>query len=137
MNGVRTSTGVSEFRRKMSEFRREKIWPKDLISPRYGSKPRFSLDVISLLVSQFDLQKKKYCISLHLVVCTGKLLIRSLHLRVVYSSRAVYSSTSLSDPIALTSRVKTPQYKQFRLSTKVKRGAISQLGTKKRVHCPS
>ena len=58
----------------------------------------FSLDVISLLVSQFDLQNKKYCISLHLVVNTSRLLSRSLHPRVVYSSRAVYSSTSLSDP---------------------------------------
>ena len=33
-----------------------------------------SLDVISLVVSQFDLQNKKYCISLHLVVCISKVI---------------------------------------------------------------
>ena len=96
MNGVRTSTGMSEFRREMSEFRREKIWPKILFCQDTVQSLDFSLDVISLLVSQFDLQNKKYCISLHLVVCISKLLSRSLHPRVVYLSRAVYSSTNVN-----------------------------------------
>ena len=43
------------------------------IQLRFG----FSLDVISLLVSQFDLQNKKYCIRLQLVVAFG-LGIRSV-----------------------------------------------------------
>ena len=77
----------------MSEFRREKIWPKILFRQDTAQSLDFSLDVISLLVSQFDLQNKKYCISLHLVVYISRLLSRSLHPRVVYSSRAVYSST--------------------------------------------
>ena len=55
MNDVRTSTEMSEFRPEMSEFRGEKISTKDIFSHRYGSNLGFSLDVISLLVSQFDL----------------------------------------------------------------------------------
>ena len=45
---VITSTG-------MSKSRGEKISTKDIFSQRYGSKLGFSLDVISLLVSQFDI----------------------------------------------------------------------------------
>ena len=66
---------------------------QDIFSQRYISDLGFSLDVISLLVSQFDLQNKKYCIRLQLVVPLVKLLVRSLHPRVVYLSRTVYSST--------------------------------------------
>ena len=77
MNDVRTSTEMSEFRPEMSEFRQEKILTKDIFPQRYGSDLGFSLDAISLLVSQFDLQNKKYCIRLQLVVAFG-LGIRSV-----------------------------------------------------------
>ena len=55
MNDVRTSTEMSEFRPEMSEFRQGNISMKDIFSQRYGSDLGFSSDVISLLVSQFDL----------------------------------------------------------------------------------
>ena len=42
----------------------DKIYFSIKIRPKFG----FSLDVISLLVSQFDLQNKKYSIGLYLVV---------------------------------------------------------------------
>ena len=43
---ITTSTG-------MSKSRGEKISAKDIFSQRYGSDLGFSLDIISLLVSQF------------------------------------------------------------------------------------
>ena len=67
-NDIRKSTEMSEFGPEMSEFRQEKIWTKDIFSIKIWPKFGFSLDVISLLFSQFDLQNKKYCIGLHLVV---------------------------------------------------------------------
>ena len=94
--------GCQNLGEKCQNLGEKKIWPKILFRQDTVRSLDFSLDVISLLVSQFDLQNKKYCISLHLVVNTSRSLSRSLHPRVVYSSRAVYSSTSLSDPSALT-----------------------------------
>ena len=64
---------------------------KDIFSIKIRSKFSFQIDVNSSLVSQFDLQNKKYCIRLQLVVALVQVLGRSLHPRVVYLSRAIYS----------------------------------------------
>ena len=80
----------------------------------------FSLDVISLLVSQFDLQKKKYCIQFA-TCCLHWQVIDSVVASVKWCIRpGQYILLLVYQTQALTSRVKKLPLNQFELSAKLK-----------------